>query len=384
MVPTTVDRALTTPSNLNRRALCPGSARMEKGLTDPDTLDARQGRLIHRYWSNPNYDRRLLTPDDRDLLETTDRLLADVLDVLNREGKPVLHVEQTLTSVDGQLVGTPDQVFIWSELNDALVADLKSGFAIVERAELNLQLRGYAVLTDDNFVDAEMIYVAILQPRIWSASERVTLAKYDRVDLGRARAQINDIIDKTKDPKAKLVAGEEQCRFCKAKLICPAFRKAVNLPLAKFKTEDELSKAKREAEIEKRVKRCSDEQLAKLFEAIKIANLCNDPVHAEVRRRIKDGLMTDYELGKDYDVRNVTSVRKAVALASLANLATRDEVLDLCKLPLRSLEDKLRAMHNGMTWKDAREKVDRALKSVIVKEPRDAKILKKKPMRKLK
>jgi Protein of unknown function (DUF2800). len=345
-------------------------------LSDADSADARAGRLFHRYWSNPNYERRLLKPDERDLLATSDRLLADVLGVLNFEHHDVLHVEQTITSVDGQLTGTPDQVYLWGARNASLVVDLKSGWAIVERAELNLQLRGYAVLVDDNYAEADRHFVAILQPRIWSPSERTTLAQYDRVDIAKARTQINDIIDRTKDPKAKLVAGEDQCRFCKAKLICPAFRKALNMPLAKFKTDEELSTAKRAAEIEKRLKRCSDEQLEKVFESVQVAAVVEDAVRSEIRRRIKDGLFTNYELAKDYEVRNVTNVRRAIALAALANLATRDEVLDLCTMSLKALETHLRARYGG-TWKDARNRVDRALKSVIVPETRDGRILKK-------
>ena len=65
----TVPRATTTPSNLRRRELCPGSARMEAGLPDEDSNEARAGRLFHRYWGNSNYDRSFLSPAERDLLD---------------------------------------------------------------------------------------------------------------------------------------------------------------------------------------------------------------------------------------------------------------------------------------------------------------------------
>jgi len=374
----TVDRALTTPSNLHRRKLCPGSARMEKGCSDNDTADARRGRLFHRYWTNPNYERELLTPDERDLLLRSDQLHADVLGVLNFAGMPTMHVEETITGLNGRLTGTPDLIYKWPQHNAALVEDLKSGFAVVERAELNLQLRGYAVLAADNYEPLDTVYVSILQPRLWSPSERTTLAQYNMDELLRSAQEINGIIDRTEDPKAPLVAGEDQCRYCRAKLICPAFRKAVGMPLAKFKTEEALSKAKREAEIERRVKRCNDAQLEKLYEAVKIARIVDDPVTAEIRARIKAGRFVNFELGKDYEVRNVKNVRRAIALLALSGVATREAVIDHCTLPIRSLEDMLRAAHKGMTWQQARDKIDRVLKSVLVREPRDAKILPKK------
>jgi Protein of unknown function (DUF2800) len=391
MARVTVDRALTTPSNLRRRKLCPGSARLEKGLPDLDTDDARRGRLFHRYWTNPNYERALLTPDERDLLARSDQLHADVVGVLNMAGVPAIHVEETITGLNGRLTGTPDLVYVWQQHKTALVTDLKSGFAVVERAELNLQLRGYAVLVNDNAaildetsgaidrgIGAGTIYVSILQPRLWSPSERATVAQYDMADIGKAKQEISDIIDRTEERKAPLVAGEEQCRFCRAKLVCPAFRKAIGTKLAKFKTEAELSKAKRDAEIERRVKRCNDAQLEKLYEAVKLARIVDDAVNAECRARIKGGRFTNYVLGKDYEVRGVEKVNRAIALLALANIAPREEIIDLCTLPIRSLEDKLRSAHKGMTWQQARDRIDRILKSVLVREPRDAKILPKK------
>jgi hypothetical protein len=380
--PVTIDRAITTPSNLNRRQLCPGSARLEKGLSDLNTSDAARGRLFHKYWTNPNYERALLTPDERELLETSARLLDDVLAILNFNEPTELHVEETITGLSGRLTGTPDQTYLWAQHKAALVADLKSGFAVVERAELNLQLRGYAVLVNDNFnvlddhANVDRVYVSILQPRLWLPSDRVTLAQYDLSDISKARRQIDEIIDRTEDPKAPLVAGEDQCRYCKAKLICPAFRKALRIPLAKFKTDAELSKAKRDAEIAKRIKRCSDIELEKLYEAVRVARVVDEAVITECRDRIKAGHFTNFVLGKDYDARSISNVRKAISMLALSGIASREEIIDLCTLSLRTVEDKYRSRKGG-TWKQARDKIDRVLKSVIAREPRDPKILPK-------
>src|SRR5215471_18843839 len=60
------------PSNLRRRYLCPGSGRMEAGLPDEDSPLAREGRLLHSYWANPEYDRGFLLPQQRDILRTAD------------------------------------------------------------------------------------------------------------------------------------------------------------------------------------------------------------------------------------------------------------------------------------------------------------------------
>lgn len=375
----TVERAPTTPSNLLRRKLCPGSARMEAGLPElrsaVDSGYSKGGSLIHKYWTNPNFERRLLTTDEQDLLLRADQLHADVLGVLNFELPDITRSETTITGVNKRLTGTPDLVNVWNRRRVALVTDLKSGFFVVEKAELNLQLRGYAVLTAENHAALETVYVSILQPRLWTPSERTTLAQYSRADIVTAETEIDRIIDGTEQPDAPVIAGEEQCRYCRAKLICPAFRAAVGKPLAKFKTEADLSKLKREDEIKKRVKGCTDKQLEELLRAVTMAGVVEEVVRGECRERIKAGKFTSHVLGKDWEARTVTNVRRAITLLALSNVASREEIIDRCTLPLKTLEELLRSRHKSMTWQQARDRIDRILKAVLVREPREPKIL---------
>jgi hypothetical protein len=373
----TVARAITTPSNLRRRELCPGSARMEAGLPDDDSLDARSGRLFHSYWANPNFVREFLKQDEQDLLELTDRLMSDVLNKLAFETDHEFFVEQNLWTKMGfnKLSGTPDRVYIWPQRKSALVGDLKSGFAQVERAELNLQLRGYAVIAKDNF-DVEHVYVSLLQPRLFYPSERITMAHYEKADIDRSRKQITAIIDATVRENAPLVAGEEQCRYCRAKLTCPAFRAAVTLPVGAYKSELELSKAARDAWIAKRVAGCNDEQLEQVIEACKLADLVAYPARDEARRRIRAGGFGKFILGKDWSVRTITNVRRAIAMLALANVASREDVLDSCTISLEKIEGRYRDRRK-LTWKAARTKIDKVLASVIQREDREPKILRK-------
>ena len=394
---TTVPRATTTPSNLHRRLLCPGSGRMEAGAADRDSIDAARGRLFHRYWGNSALDRSFLSIDEQDLLALSDRLLDDVLarlafetihEPITRAGanqkrhddshlQPVCHVEQTVDDGTG-FSGTPDRVYIWQHRESALVADLKSGFAIVERAELNLQLRGYAVLLADRFIkQLNHVYVSIIQPRLWSPSERITLAHYERADLAKARAEVYGIIEKSQQPDAPLRAGEEQCRFCKAKLTCPAFREAMALPIAAFESEEKLSKTKREAVIEQRLKECSDEQLERVIKACQLAGFVEDAARDEARERIKAGAFTNYTLGNEWDMRSIVDARKAIAMLDLTGVATREEILKISEIPLKKLETIYRERTNT-TWREARTKIDKVLASVIERVPCKPKILPKK------
>jgi hypothetical protein len=376
MAPVSIARPNTSPSNLRQRQLCPKSAQLEAEIIEDETSrDARLGKLLHTYWAGPNFDRSFLSADERDVLDLADRLLQDVLNKLALETQHEFHVEQTLTSKDGRLTGTPDKVYVWGGRRVALVVDLKSGFAVVERAELNLQLRGYAILVVDNYA-VDTVYVAILQPRLWSPSERITLARYEKDDFEQARTQIAAILDASEREDAPLKAGEEQCRFCKAKLTCDAFRQALARPLQNFKTEIDLSKRAREAFIEQRLKECSDIDLERVLEACKFATFVSRTAHDEARTRIRAGHFTNFVLGKEWEKRTVTNVRRAIAMLALSGVASREDILDLCDFSLGDIEERYRDK-NKTTWQQARDKVNKILASVIEREPCEPRILPK-------
>lgn len=365
----------TTPSSLRRRYLCPGSGRLEANLPDEESDDAQRGRLLHKYWTNPEYDRAFLSNYDRDLLATTDRLIEEVLARLTFPDDYTLEQERRISTLDGRLDGQPDRVYYWQELKTALVTDLKSGWRGDVSADQNLQLRGYALIVGDNY-KLERIFVSLLQPRR-PASDKITLAQYSLFDIVRSRRQIYEIIDNSEKPDAPLVAGPEQCQFCRAKLICPAFRKAMESPLVFFR-RPELSKRAREVFIERKLKECSDDQLEQVIEACKLAGYIEIPAADEARERIRAGGYANYVLGKESEVRVVTDVYRAVGLLVLAGVTSRQDALKACEIALGSIEDGYRSRNKGMTWKEARDKVDRVLKTVLATETRKARILPKK------
>jgi hypothetical protein len=234
-----------------------------------------------------------------------------------------------------------------------------------------LQLRCYALLAP-----TPIVFVGISQPRLPYAN-RITLAKYDSKLREQALDQINDIDEHSRDPNAPLVAGEEQCRYCRARGICPALRAAVTKQLVIFEgLPEELSKAALLGRIEARLAQATDTQLAALLSACALARLAYTPLTDEIRRRIGEGKMEGYTLGKEIDVRKIADAKRAVSLLVLGTILTRDQILDICELPIGRVESKYRELNDGMTAKEAKADVNRALASVIEVETRKAKILK--------
>lgn len=362
-------RPLTSASNIHRRFLCPGSAFMEEDLPDEDSKQAQEGAMLHDYAAHPEKDRSRLSPAHQDLLDLADELTQRVIRHLGNEDPIAVDVEKTLYG-DG-ISGTPDLVYYYEDC--WLVIDRKFGYRVVTSADLNLQLRVYAVLTADPAKKEG--FVAIVQPRA-SYDQRITIASYTREDIKAAREQIKAILYVSAKQGSPLIAGEQQCRYCKAKIICPEFRKMMMLPPAII-PDGELSKTAREAHIQQRLAECTDEQLEQVMMACRLAEFAKTPALDEARKRIKAGGLTNYTLGKETKIREITDVRRAIALLSLAGMA-KEEIFDCVQsMALGKLAETLRKKHSGWGHRETQEWINHKLESVIELVTRKEMVLRK-------
>lgn len=132
---------------------------------------------------------------------------------ISRQSEVALMLRKALAPV---LSGHCDELY--STQRAALVVDYKFGRIPVDSAEVNLQLRAYAVSVWQK-TGVPRVGVAIVQPRI-ERERRLTIAEYDGAILLDARNEIYGIIDAASEPGAVRVAGEAQCRYCPAKIHC--------------------------------------------------------------------------------------------------------------------------------------------------------------------
>jgi len=359
---------------------------MEAGLPDVQTDIGREGQLMHRYAVDPALDRSFLSPNQRDILARGDSLLDEVLARINLGETHEIRIERPLVSgplglkgnkdgplTDRRLPGRPDKIHLWPEA--MLISDWKFGYAEVERAEMNLQLRSYAVIGSDNYGSKPNVFVSIIQPRA-RYDERISLARYEPADIEQARIQIANILIATEPPDAPLVAGEEQCQYCRAKLICPAFRQAITSGIVPFEPGKELTKTALDSWVEDRLASCDDAALEAVYKAVRFGTYIKNSVLDEIRKRIRAGGFTDYILGKTPEPRKIINVRRAVALLVLSKVASREELLDLCELPVGDIEEMYRRRTKA-TWKETRDRINKLLESVIEIEERHPKIIKK-------
>ena len=328
---------------------------MEAGLPEEDSDLAREGQLLHDYSAHPEYQRNGLKPAGQDLLNVADDLTKIVVEQIGK-GIPKRFVREQRFEAEG-ISGTPDLVMYYDDAR--VVIDRKFGYNVVTRAELNLQLRVYAVIT----AGEGDCYVAIVQPRV-SFDERITIAKYTPEDIEDARKQIATILARSEHPDAQLYPGEDQCRYCKAKLMCPAFREAMMVP-AVFTPDNTLSLEAKKTYLEQRLNECTDDQLGKVILATKFVGFAREMIMDEARRRIKLGELTDFKLSKETSERVITDVRKAIALLSLANMPKEDIFAAVNSMALGRLAEALRKRNPTWSAKQTDEWINKKLASVI-------------------
>jgi hypothetical protein len=356
---------------------------MEKGLPDEDTPERVEGSTLHSYQAHPEFDRGFLKPGMQELLRLADELDEKLFETVIQNEKLLdsdEYIEKREFEIELQspktFVGHIDLCRRYPKRGVTIIRDSKFGYIPVESAALNLQLRGYAVLSPD-----EVVYVAITQPRA-AFGERITVARYTHKDIIDSLAQIDAIFAACAEKDAPLRAGDH-CRYCKARSICPELARSIKDGLIPVETSlpSGLSKAAKLQRVEAILAQIPEEQLSKMLISYGLIGFIADPMMAEARRRIRDGKMEDWKLSKASERRRIVNSQKAISLLALAGMA-REDIMECTSLSLTKLEDKLNhgqlRMGQVITGtKDAKEFTSRVLQSVIEIEIGLPRVLKK-------
>ena len=220
-------KGLPSASGAGQWSLCPASPRKQRNLPDIRTSEeaewAASGDRIHLYLE----DSSLVTLDATEL-DVADRCLIQREEVVTQilEGRPATaHLEKRLwwpSAEDPRTSGQADYVLIADSKAFAVVLDYKTSYGDQAESSDNRQLRTLAVLAWRNY-GVQSVYVAIIQP----LTGNPVVCHYDTDALEASERQLDHDLARTDDKDAVPVAGPVQCRFCRAKLICPASRAMV-------------------------------------------------------------------------------------------------------------------------------------------------------------
>lgn len=246
----------TSASAAQADALCPARHLRQRNLPEQPSADAESGTRVHDWLAGKDLE---LTVQEQDLaydaLEIETRLIGEHLgfrisdlELRGREaagpGVTVYRekrfwlewekVEQFNSPLEMRGMFTRRLVRHSGQLdilvvsgNRAFLSERKSLWGDVEESPKNLQVRDQCVLAMANLPIREIVAI-VNQPRI---THNPVPALYTLDDAARAMEEMKARVEASNDPNAKAVPGELQCKFCRAKAVCPEFLNS-SLPIA--------------------------------------------------------------------------------------------------------------------------------------------------------
>ncbi len=250
-----------SPSKMERMLACPGSVALEATCAKKETAFTIEGDAAHRLaqlaLTDGKFDTRLYlnrkieSPEFLVTAEMCEKVQIYVDAVRDRVEKfrgredvknVILRIEEKIDT--SGVLGVPEQfgtadTLMIVEFKDGTamisVEDLKYGTGVKVEAQNNAQLMTYgagALSACAATHNVQQVHLVIHMPRLSHVSEQMLTADALRAFAAQVKNGVADSIQqedilKTKGPDAlTLNASRKQCLFCRAKSICPAFKKA--------------------------------------------------------------------------------------------------------------------------------------------------------------
>lgn len=252
-----------SPSSFERRLLCHGSYFAEKDLPDVTSIYANEGTLLHKVMeqisTKGKYDEDIiLTSEQQEIIEYTIKLL-DKYNGNSFFNYYEYEVDLSFLGID--IKGTCDRVIIEPSFYDSNVneytkpvlhiIDYKFGKGIKIDVKNNYQLALYAIGVLKKFHDHEYFYDADINNNGFREVKVVLhivqpyLNNYQTIELSSSDYLFNidfyaNIIKKCLDENAIRTPNEKACRFCKAKINCPALKNIIPTNFEINKSDEEL------------------------------------------------------------------------------------------------------------------------------------------------
>lgn len=283
--------AKLSPSGAHRWMRCPGSVTLEADFPDESSVYAAEGTAAHLLASDelegkqPARERigTLVSVDGFDFV--VDKVMVayveDYVKLVREyaEGGSLL-VEQRvpighLTGEEGA-TGTSDAVIVHANEGRLTIVDLKYGMGVRVMAADNEQAMMYALGALERYeqlADFTDVCMVIHQPRLNSVSEHWIRVE----DLMMFAHKVSIAADLTRSNTRLFEPGEKQCKFCKAKSVCPALQAIVDEMTDEEATADDFADL-------------GDNSLSVAMGRVELIEQWCKGVRAEVERRLTKGI----------------------------------------------------------------------------------------------
>src|SRR5271165_3386386 len=243
----------------------------------------------------------------------------------------------------------------------SLYIDYKAMWGDVTPPARNLQLRGGAVLMKQNF-RSHRAFVAICQP----AKHKIAVAaEYGPEELEQAEQECVKIVERAMAPDSQPQPGPEQCRYCRAKLICKvAYRESVD----NLATTHDLVENAPNTLLEL-VQAMPDASLDLMGARWEIAQILGKAIETEIRRRKEENpdSMPNYQFVPSGYTSEIANPMKT--WPRFKHLLTAQDFAAACKVSKGELE-KMVHVTTGQSMADAKRTVAKLLGDLLVKKPK--------------
>lgn len=316
-------------SGLQRIALCPGSWLAERALPEETSEAAEAGTRLHEHMELGTL------PEDAAEAEAVEWCRVMEAELVRRylgceldASALVVLREQRWWDGCRRFSGQADVVYVFFGM--ALVVDYKFGRVAVPVAANNLQLAGLSGLAFDVLASygVELVFGTILQPFVSREVPRVV--RYQRADVPQLRRYLYGVINEAERPGARRVPGEEQCRYCRAKVDCPACG-----GLVRQESQVDVAAAWPDWAPEKKA------------EAVRLAGLAKkwaEAVERKAKADLKDGLsIPGWSLGAGRRSFKVTDAQGAFAHLNGLLGITGEEFAGCCQVQISRLDKVVHA-----------------------------------------
>lgn len=338
-----------SPSRLHRLALCPSSWRVAAGQPDEASPEASEGAMLHAQVVEAIHGRPLSPDHTAEQCELVaacaGHVAASVAAGYQVETEVPLRL---LDDFEVMTAGTADVILRkdGEPLREPLrLLDWKFGRSPVAAPESNWQLMAYAVMAAQRY-DVENVKLAVFQPRV---SRSLEWRAFDAGELDRAHLRIRAAVQRAGAEAWTLLPGDEQCRYCPGRAVCPAARErleivpAATLPLDR---PDVLGALLDRA-------RTVKQQAAAIEEAIR-------------DHLVKGGAVAGYMLRTTKGKRKVEDAN--LAFERMQAHVSRDAFLRCVSVSVADLEDlyaRSRKEKDGVTLKAAKQEFSETMDGVV-------------------